>query len=82
MINLIKELKVLLELLRESLTNLTTKPHAKPKEKKTNKVEDLQNKQTKQKVNPNNNKLQTSLLSLPNPTIPYPKNWITMKAHH
>ena len=30
MINLIKELKTLLELLRESLTNLTTKPHAGP----------------------------------------------------
>ena len=28
MINLIKELKTLLELLRERLTNLTTKPHA------------------------------------------------------
>ena len=29
-INLIKELKTLLELLRESLTNLTTKPHTEP----------------------------------------------------
>ena len=34
MINLIKELKILLELLRESLTNLTTKPHAEPDPKK------------------------------------------------
>ena len=34
MINLIKELKTLLELLRESLTNLTTKPHAGPDLKK------------------------------------------------
>ena len=30
MINLIRELKTLLELLRESLINLTTKPHAEP----------------------------------------------------
>ena len=34
MINLIKELKSLLELLRESLTNLTTKPPAEPAPKK------------------------------------------------
>ena len=34
MINQIKELKILLELLRESLTNLTTKPHAGPDPKK------------------------------------------------
>ena len=43
--NLIKELKTLLELLRENLTNLTTKPHAEPDPKKnlhllTNKTED------------------------------------------
>ena len=34
MINLIKELKTLLHLLRESLTNLTTKPDAEPDPKK------------------------------------------------
>ena len=34
MINLIKELKTLFELLRESLTNLTTKPHVEPDPKK------------------------------------------------
>ena len=34
MMNLIKELKTLLELLRESLTNSTTKPHAGPDPKK------------------------------------------------
>ena len=34
-INLIKELKALIELLRESLTNLTTKPHAEPKQTPT-----------------------------------------------
>ena len=47
MINLIKELKTLLELLRKSLTNLTTKPHAGPDPKKnlhphSNKTEDPQ----------------------------------------
>ena len=45
MINLIEELKTLLELLRESLTELTTKPHAGPDPKKnlhphSNKTED------------------------------------------
>ena len=45
--NLIKELKTLLELLRESLTNLTTKLHAGPDPKKnlpphSNKTEDPQ----------------------------------------
>ena len=45
MTNLIKELKTLLKLLRESLTNLTTKPHAGPDPKKnlhphSNKTED------------------------------------------
>ena len=34
LINLINELKALLELLREGLTNLTTKPHAEPDLKK------------------------------------------------
>ena len=34
MINLIKELKTLLELLRESLTHLTTKLHTEPDPKK------------------------------------------------
>ena len=34
MINLIKELKTLIELLRESLTNLISKPHAEPNPKK------------------------------------------------
>ena len=54
MTNLIKELKTLLELLRESLTNLTTKPHAGPDLKKnlhphSNITEDPQKiKQTKQ----------------------------------
>ena len=33
----------------------------------------LQKKRTKQKLNPNNNKLQASLLSLQNPTIPHQK---------
>ena len=47
MINLIKELKTLLELLRESLINLTTKPHAEPDPKKnlhphSNETEDPQ----------------------------------------
>ena len=47
MINLIKELKTLLELLRKSLTNLITKPHAGPDPKKnlhphSNETEDPQ----------------------------------------
>ena len=40
-INLIKELKTQLELLRESLTNLTTKPHAGPDHPCSNETEDL-----------------------------------------
>ena len=56
-INLIEELNTLLELLRESLTNLTTKLHAGPDPKKnlhphSNETEDLKNKT-------NNNSTQT-----------------------
>ena len=53
MINLIKELKTLLELLRESLINLTTKPHAELDPKKnlrphSNETEDPPPKKTNQ----------------------------------
>ena len=68
MINLIKELKTLLELLREILTNLTTKPHAEPGPKN---LLPHSNEKSKQKFNPN--KLQASLPSLQNPTIFHPK---------
>ena len=47
MINLIKELKTLLELLRESLTNLTTKPHAELDPKKNFHPHKNQNKPNK-----------------------------------
>ena len=71
MINLIKELRILIELLRESLTNLTTNTHAEPDPKKnlqlqTNKTEDPK-KQTQQKHKPNN-RPQVSILSLPKTT--------------
>ena len=49
---IIKELKTLIELLREILTNLTIKPHAKPDPKKnlqlqTNEADPPQSNQTK-----------------------------------
>ena len=82
MINLIKELKTLLELLRESLTSLTTKPHTGPDSKKnlhphSNKTADLKKK--------NQTKTQPKQQSIPPSTtkpnnLP-PKNWITLKAH-
>ena len=61
MINLIKELKTLLELLRESLTNLTTKFPAGPDPKKnlhphSNETEDPKDK-------PNKNSTQTTTSS-------------------
>ena len=52
MINLIKELKTLIELLRESVTNLITKTHAEPKKNiqpQTNKAEDPPKKNNKKK---------------------------------
>ena len=76
MISLIKELKTVRELQRESLTNLTSKPHAELDPKKNlqpqiNKAEDPHTKKKKIKLNPNNNKPQASLLSPPNPiTLP------------
>ena len=81
MINLIKELKTLLELLRESLTNLTTKSHAEPDPKKNlyphnNEAED------KKKPKPNkNNKLQASFPSPQNLTISHQKICVTLKAY-
>ena len=79
MTNLIEELKTLLELLKERLTNLITKPHAEPDPKKNlhphnNEAEDPPPKKHK-------NKLQASLPSLQNPTISHTKNWTTLKAH-
>ena len=64
MINLIKELKTLLELLRESLTNLTTKPNAGPDPKKnlhphSNETEDPPPKK-KKKLNKNSTHTTTS----------------------
>ena len=78
MINLIKELKTLIELLRESLTNLISKPHTEPDPKKNLQ---LQINETEYQKNSNNNKPQASILSQPNPTIPLQKNWILMKAY-
>ena len=56
----------------DQLNNLV--PHS-------NEAKDPLQNQTKQKLNPKNNKLQTSLPSLQNPTIFYKRNWITLKAH-
>ena len=65
MINLIKELKTLIELRREKLTDLTTKPHAEPNPKKnlqllTSEAEDLKKHKTSK------NSIQTT-----NPMHPY-----------
>ena len=70
---------------KERLTNLMNSPHAEPDPKKnlylqTNKDEDPKNKPNKNLTL--NNKPQASILSLPNPTIPHPKNWIKMKVYH
>ena len=62
-ITLIKELKKQIGLLKESLTILTAKHYADSDAKK-NQV------QTKRKFNPNNNKPQASILSLPTSKIP------------
>ena len=59
MTNLMKELKTLLELLRESLTNLTSKLHAGPDPKKN--LHPHSNKTEDPKKNKPNNKLQASL---------------------
>ena len=71
MINLIKELKTLLEFLRESLTNLTTKPHTEPDPRKylhphSNKTEDPQKTnqtktQPKQQLSPGIPPITTNL---------------------
>ena len=75
MINLIKELKTQIELLRESLTNQKTKlliePDSKNPKLQANKTEDHHH----QKKCNSNNKLQPSKLSLPNlTTIPSKKS--------
>ena len=69
MINLIKELKTLIELLRERLTNLTIKPHAESDSKKnlqpqTNEAEDS-TKKTNQTTNPNIDTITTKPNNLP-----------------
>ena len=84
MINLIKELKMLLELLRESLINLTTKPHAGPDPKKnfhphsneTEAPKEINQTKTQPKQAPGFPPITTKLNNLPS------KNWTTLKAHH
>ncbi len=61
-INLIKEFKTLIELLRESLTNLTTKPHVEPDPKKNLQ---LQFNETKDQIKQTKQKSQVSILSPP-----------------
>ena len=84
--NLIKELNTLLELLRESLTNLTTKLHAGPDPKKnlqphSNKTENRKKinqtiTQPKQQQAPGIPPITTK----PN-NLPPHKNWTILKAH-
>ena len=85
MINLIKELKTLLELLKESLTNLTTKPHTEPNPKKnlhphSNKIENPK-KTNQTKSQPKQQEAPGIPLSLQNSTIFHQKNWTTLKFH-
>ena len=85
---LIKELNTLLELLRESLTNLTTKLHAGPDPKKnlhphSNETEDPPPKKINQTIT--QPKQQTPsippITTKPNNLLPPKKNWTVLKAH-
>ena len=58
--NLIKELKILLELLREKLTNLTTKPHAERDPKKNLQPQTNEAEDPPQKKNKDSNQIATN----------------------
>ena len=85
--NLIKELNTLLELLRESLTNLTTKLHAGPDPKKnlhphSNETEDPQKiNQTITQPKQQQTLGMPPITTKPNNLPQKKKNWTIPKAH-